>query len=806
MSYKLFTIAISISFLLSRLNFAYPEFISVSENSKEIHKYQKFELTINLKANYTNPFNPGNISLKGYFKSPSGKIKIVDGFYYTDFTVTQGTSVKYNRGNDSWKIRFTPDETGVWTYSLKCTDTIVSIDYKENIFTCLPSDNRGFIRKSLTNYFQFDNKENFFVIGENMCWSGKNRIFDYKKWIDDLADNGGNLIRLWMSSWATALEWKDTGLGDYSKRQDRAYDLDWIIDYAASKGVYIMLCITNHGAVSTYVNPEWNDNPYNIKNGGPCKSTEDFFTDSTAIKFYLQKLQYINARWGYSPNIFCWEFFNEIEWTDFYQLNYNKIIEWQILNADYLNKIDINHHLISTSYAYFGYDSKLWNQKEIDFSQTHFYSNSSDFESIQVKAIREYLDKYNKPTIVGEFGLASRRESTTQMDPKGITFHNSIWASAVSGAYGTSMMWWWDYYLHPFGLYKFYKPLSDFINSIDYVKEDFKPFDNITFESKCLSDLIITPLFFEMQKAPENVFRIDSSGLVPSENNFSGTLFSKEFWNIGRRNPPVFEVNFNEPRILKVVVGDTSYNSRINIILDGISKIDELAFKDSAYFIEVPKGIHKITVDNSGEGRLRISQIEIPNYSCALKGFASIGKNSIIGWLHNRNYNWKHIKEFGIPEKISGVVKLYLIKNGKYLIEITDCGTGNLIESFTEIVENNELQFKVKNLGWDFAFKAHMVNELIPKHNLPAFEIHQNDSLISESEIGPLVLNIKTPSTLEISVENYLGQQINIIPKGYYSLGPHNLNQITEKLSKGFYIMKFSSMGTQQRVKYFQIN
>jgi hypothetical protein len=805
---KFFITAILIFNLLfiSGHTFANPEFISVKENFTEIGKYEKFELTIDLNADFLNPFDPKNISLQGYFISPSGKIKIIDGFYYTDFTVTKTASLKYARGNSYWKIRFTPDETGVWTYSLQCTDTSGLTKYKGNSFKCIPSGEKGFIRKSKTNYFLFDNGEKFFGIGENMCWSGGNRIFDYKKWIDDLADNGGNFIRLWMSSWATALEWKETGLGDYSKRQDRAYDLDWIIDYAAAKGVYIMLCLNNHGAVSTYVNPEWNDNPYNIKNGGPCRTTEDFYTDSIAIKFYLRKLRYINARWGYSPNIFCWEIFNEIEWADFYQQNRDKIIRWQKLNAEYLKCVDVNNHLRTTSYANYEHDPKLWEQPEIDFTQTHFYSNSSDFESIQVEAIREYLNNFDKPTIIGEFGLASRRQSPMQMDPKGITFHNSIWASALCGAYGTSMMWWWDYYLHPFGLYRFYKPLSDFITNINYTNEDYRPFNEITFECDGLSDLLITPLVSGWLKAPVSNFIIDSTGLVPSEKKFSGILFSKEFWNLGRRNPPTFEVNFKEPHAFKVVIGDTSYNSRINIKLDGIEKVDELAFRDSSYFIEVPAGIHKITLDNSGEGRIRISHIEISDYSNALNGFASIGKNSIIGWLHNKNYNWKYVKENGIPCKISGKVKLGAIKNGKYFVEITDCNSGNIIDSFTRTVDNNELQFEIKNLEWDYAFKAQCIGELKGRPDIPAFEVCESEPKIFSLNTESFGLRINKPSKIEITVENYLGQKVKSISGGFYSLGIHNVNCNLEKLLPGMYFIKFTSPECNRRIKYFLLN
>ena len=77
-----------------------------------------------------------------------------------------------------------------------------------------------------------------------------------------------------------------------------------------------MATFNNHGQVSTGVNPEWNDNPYNAANGGPATNTWDFFTNATAINLHKNRLRYIIARYGYAQSIQSWELFNEIDWTD----------------------------------------------------------------------------------------------------------------------------------------------------------------------------------------------------------------------------------------------------------------------------------------------------------------------------------------------------------------------------------------------------------------------------------------------------------------------------------------------------------
>src|SRR5687768_8606416 len=84
-----------------------------------------FRFEINPSA-YTNPFDPDDIELLGIFESPTGREVVVPGFWlqpYEDLcsaacTVEQLQPV----GEPEWQVRFTPDETGVWQYTLQARD------------------------------------------------------------------------------------------------------------------------------------------------------------------------------------------------------------------------------------------------------------------------------------------------------------------------------------------------------------------------------------------------------------------------------------------------------------------------------------------------------------------------------------------------------------------------------------------------------------------------------------------------------------------------------------------------------------
>jgi len=68
----------------------------------EIPRWEMHEFVLRGKSHVTNPFR--DAALVGEFTSPSGKSIVVEGFY---------------DGDDTWRLRFTPDEEGEWRYRLR---------------------------------------------------------------------------------------------------------------------------------------------------------------------------------------------------------------------------------------------------------------------------------------------------------------------------------------------------------------------------------------------------------------------------------------------------------------------------------------------------------------------------------------------------------------------------------------------------------------------------------------------------------------------------------------------------------------
>lgn len=103
-----------------------------------------------------------------------------------------------------------------------------------------------------------------------------------------------NYARIWMAPWAFAVEWSDRA-GRYDLKE--AWRLDYVLRLAEKKGIYVMLCLVNHGQLRAGEN--WNGNPYNRARGGPLSSPEQFFTDPTAKDLFKKRLRYLVSRYAY---------------------------------------------------------------------------------------------------------------------------------------------------------------------------------------------------------------------------------------------------------------------------------------------------------------------------------------------------------------------------------------------------------------------------------------------------------------------------------------------------------------------------
>jgi hypothetical protein len=299
----------------------------------------------------------------------------------------------------------------------------------------------------------------------NICWATTDRpLEDYRRWFTRLAENGGNFARLWMASWSFGIEWKDTRLGQYAQRMDRAAQLDAVFELAESLGIRLMLCLLNHGAFSLKADTEWRDNPYNQANGGPLASPEEFVTDERALALFERRVRYIAARWAHSPALHSWEWWNEATWTP---IPAAALRPWFTRMDRTLAQHDPYRRLRTTSWADRG-DAAAWRLPALDFAQQHDYTHD-DLLDHYADHMRRWRGEglADKPVLAGELGLDTTFDAKARrpFDGDAVHLHNGLWAPLFLGYAGTALYWWWDQIIDPLALWPVFRGIARYLGA-----------------------------------------------------------------------------------------------------------------------------------------------------------------------------------------------------------------------------------------------------------------------------------------------------------------------------------------------------
>ncbi|MFA5205095.1 MAG: sugar-binding protein, partial [Lentisphaeria bacterium] len=272
-----------------------------------VGRYHKYEIDVDLAAEYANPFDYDDFRLYGEFTSPSGTIQVVDGFHVQPQRIFIYGAPYFDsltpHGPSKWQIRFAPTELGRYTFR------VVGIDRKgrratteKSGFLSVTSPSDGFLRVSPDDpeYLQFDSGRKFFGIGyASHFWDKTGILTSLKNSLNQLAYFGANYTSINLENNANCGFMLETGkLGWYD--QESASKLDYLISIAESRKVYLIPCLNQTGLA---LFDSWPSNKYNQANGGPCGSVVDYFSNPEALRLIKNRIRYTVARWGYSTAI-----------------------------------------------------------------------------------------------------------------------------------------------------------------------------------------------------------------------------------------------------------------------------------------------------------------------------------------------------------------------------------------------------------------------------------------------------------------------------------------------------------------------
>lgn len=285
---------------------------------------------------------------------------------------------------------------------------------------------------------------NFYLTLENV--TGGHAYIDFVSIEEDLGDGqfGPNIVsKPWMAQ-------------HLYMEQRNSYAFDKVLDLAAEYDIYLRPVILEKNEwVANRIDYQGNpipDDPLcydsNASNDpAECPGNEWFYGNSRLMTKtrWLQQAwwRYLQARWGYSPNIHSWELLNEGDPAS--TLHFTQADEF----GAYMHQFAPDDHMVSTSFWHSFPRTQFWanpSYPNIDLADIHQYVPETDatFSDTALATVNLSLTVgalqpggAGKPVIRGETGfVVSGSEPPTQAlqaDTQGLWLHDFIWGGINPG-------------------------------------------------------------------------------------------------------------------------------------------------------------------------------------------------------------------------------------------------------------------------------------------------------------------------------------------------------------------------------------
>ena len=449
----LMTIALLSTCILSAFAASAPTIRVVAVDADIVGLYEKIEITLDLTAEYSNPYDPDQIDVSALFTAPSGKQWQIWGFY--DETVTP----------PAWKIRFAPNEEGLWRFAARARDVRGRAADDERKFTAVESPHHGWVRASPHNerYLIHDDGTSFYGVGVHYVTMPDDREpYVTQQGLDEIAAHKGNFfsfqpslmgIAPWLLRRTDGVAGVDRdGLHFNPKNVAR---LDQVISWCEKRELITNMRLILHHALSEYTwNTHWDKNPYNKV----CDKAENFYTDALTTRLVRDNFRYIIARWGYSRSVGFWNILNEATGTDGWTKDRASLEKWCLEQYLWFKKNDPFRRLASSTKAgknedwVFGYsrfDTCSKNVYEKSMKTWPYDPDNPLTSSVHnfAGSMRHLWTTYKKPSWVNATG--GKKIHFLQHLPEGgvgtreyvNVFHNAMWACLSNGS-AVSPKWW----------------------------------------------------------------------------------------------------------------------------------------------------------------------------------------------------------------------------------------------------------------------------------------------------------------------------------------------------------------------------
>lgn len=687
---------------------------------------------------YSNPFNSSDISVYGYIHTPYGRTIKIPAFYTKNYTLRyiddrSDPMIEFT-SDFFWAIRFVPREPGIYRVHIEAVNSsnirAFSKEIALEVAECDISKGLATIDNN-TGYFVFEDGSSEIMSGVNLAWPSTkgNAMIFYKRWFEKLKNLGVKVVRVGLVPWALILEWDSL----YSYNLIDAIKIDKIVELAKENDIYLIFVFMWLNELAD----EWNRNPYNIVRGGPIKNPWEFWSDPITTKIFKDRIRYIIARWGYSPNIIIWELINEADLTVGFSNSRDKFIDWIKDIGSYIKLLDPYDRAITVSLADYNSEPRVWELDIIDIITVHKYGPTGfkDIALITPEIIRSLWTRYKKPVIITEFGVDYRWIGMPgftgtpywNIDRDGIGLHDGLWSSIMSGTPVSAMSWWWDVQIEKYNLFYHFKSLNIFLKGIDPIRSNLSK-ANAIIESieDGITSIVIYPSAGWLWSSPveHNIYIIHPNGTIEGDLLLlSGFVYGR--WHQQRTLNPIFNVMMLKDGKMIMRINSVGAGSAKLVVYVDDDKTKEIFLQDRdgksnenvdeyGIFIEIelPAGVHKIKIDNEGFDWFTWDYIIFENTVYIQSKVQVIGLSNntfALIWIRNKDYNWWSIviENKTIQPLRNLILRIDKIYDGNYIIEFWDTYSGNIIKTDNVYVSDGIARINIDILVKDVAIKMY---------------------------------------------------------------------------------------------------
>ncbi len=339
-----------------------------------------------------------------------------------------------------------------------------------------------------SRYLELSNGDPYIPIGLNMLQAyaeggAEKQFAKMEEWIQKLSDQGGNYIRVWLSSPYWDIEHEKSGVYD----EEKAKRIDALIQTARKYNVRIKMTLEHFRYFESDRN-QWAAKPiHHVSQGGPAQSIADFFDGEKSRTQFKRKLAWFKNRYSNEPMIYGWELWNEVDC-----IRDGDYMTWTKIMLDELHCL-FPKNLCMQSLGSFDNENKRERYRRMslmdrnDIAQVHRYLDlgakmticHGPVDVLTADAIHE-LQSYHpkRPIILAESGAVEPSHSGPfklyKNDKHGVILHDVLFAPFFTGSAGTGQIWHWDHYVAANDLWWQFGRFAETVKGINPADENFQ--------------------------------------------------------------------------------------------------------------------------------------------------------------------------------------------------------------------------------------------------------------------------------------------------------------------------------------------